>query len=104
MKAIAAMFAGSVGPGGYITHLTPPASLVWASVLVVAVLGGRQVEGGIAVEETVGPELESDAGDRHHRPVLGAHHVVSGERVPEHQVGVLQPAVGRGPGRQAVPA
>ena len=74
------------------------------SALVVAVLRGRQVEGGIAVEETVGPELESDAGDRHHRPVLGAHHMVSGERVPEHQIGVLQRAVGRGPGRQAVPA
>ena len=36
----------------------------------VAVLGGRQVESGIAVEEAVGPELEPDRGDRHHRPVL----------------------------------
>src|SRR5207249_13950 len=104
MKAIVAMLAGSVGPGGYITHLTPPASVAWASVLVVALLGGRQVEGGIAVEETVGPELEPDRGDRHHRPVLRPDHVVRGERVPEHQVGVLQRAVRRGPGRQAVPA
>jgi hypothetical protein len=65
------------------------------SALVVAKLLGRYVEGRVAVEETVGPELESDAGDRHHRPVLRADHVVRGERVPEHQVGVLQRAVGR---------
>jgi len=71
---------------------------------VVAVRRGRYVEGGVAVEETVGPELEPDAGDRHHRPVFRAHDVVSGEGVPEHQVGVFQRAVGRGPGRQAVPA
>src|SRR5689334_10590957 len=70
----------------------------------VTMLRGRHVEGGVAVEETVGPELEPDPGDRHHRPVLRAHHMVSGEGVPEHQVGVLQRAVGRGPGGQAIPA
>src|SRR5690349_7644362 len=69
----------------------------------VAVLRGRHVEGGDAVEETVGPELEPGPGDRHHRPVLRAHDVMSGEGVPEHQVGVLQRAVGHGPGGQAVP-
>src|SRR5947209_18598518 len=101
MKANAAVLAGSVDPGGYITHLTPPASMASASVLVVAVLGGRQVEGGVAVEEAVGPELEPDRGDRHHRPVLGANHVVRGERVPEHPVGVLQRAGRRCPGPAA---
>src|ERR1700749_341700 len=75
-----------------------------ASALLVAALRGRHVEGGVAVEETVGPELESDPGDRHYRPVLRGYHVVSGKRVPGHQVGVLQRAVGRGPGRRAVPA
>ena len=65
---------------------------------------GRHVEGGVAVEEAVWPQLEPDAGDRHHRPVLRAHHVASGERMPQHQVGVFQWAVGRGPGRQVIPA
>src|SRR5437016_9467213 len=55
----------------------------WPGVsgVVVAVLGGRQVEGGIAIEEAVGPELEPDRGDRHHRPVLRPDHVVRGERM-----------------------
>jgi len=72
--------------------------------VVVAVVVGREVESGVAVEETVGSELEADVGDRHYRPVFGADHVVGGEGVPEDQVGVFQRPVGRGPGGQAVAA
>src|SRR5262249_16775973 len=63
-----------VGLGGHITQVTPPAGrAAWVSAVVVAVLRGRYVEGGVAVEEAVCPELEPDAGDRHHRPVRRAH-------------------------------
>src|SRR5271165_1534065 len=93
-------------------HRSPPASSSTCTapvkartlLLVVAVLGGRQVESGIAIEEAVGPELEPDRGDRHHRPVLRTDHVVRGERVPQHEVCVLQRAVGGGPRGQPVPA
>jgi hypothetical protein len=48
---------------GRTTMLTGPGY----SALVMALLRGRHVEGGAAVDETVGPELEPDAGNRHHR-------------------------------------
>src|SRR6185437_8436087 len=59
---------------GWTSMLTGPGY----SALVAPVLRGRQVEGGVAVEETVGPELEPDDGDRHHGPVLRADHVLVG--------------------------
>ena len=60
--------------------------------------GGRDVERGVAVEEADGLEPEGDGVHRHHRPVLRARDVVDAEDVPEHDVGVLDRAILRGPG------
>ena len=67
----------------------------------VAVAGARRhVERRVAVEEADRLEPERDGVDRHHRPLLRARDVVDAEHVPEHDVGVLDRAVLRGPRRQ----
>ena len=55
----------------------------------------RHVERRVAVEEADGPQLEPARDDRHHGPVLEARHVVRAEDVPEHDIGVLERAIGR---------
>ena len=61
----------------------------------------RHVERRVAVEEADRLEPERDGVDRHHRPLLRARDVVDPEHVPEHDVGVLDRTVLRGPHGQA---
>src|SRR5262245_18196232 len=63
-------------------------------------MGRGYVERWVAVEEAGGLEPERDGVHRHHGPFLGARDVVDAEDVPEHDVGVLDRAVRRGPLRQ----
>ena len=59
----------------------------------------RHVEPWIAVEEAPRLQAESCSLHRHHRPVLGSHDVVHPDRVPEHDVGLLQRTIRRNPTR-----
>ena len=61
--------------------------------------GRRHVERRVAVEEPDGFSMKPEPRDRHHRPVLGPQDVVMAERVPDHDVGVLDRAVGLRPTR-----
>lgn len=65
---------------------------------------GRHVERRAPVEEPVRLQHEPERHRWHDRPVLGAHHMMGAERVPDDDLGVLQRAVGGGVGRQAGPA
>src|SRR5208283_829838 len=59
-----------------------------------AVVGrGRDVQGGVAVEETGRLEHEAAAGDRHDGPVLRARNMGGAERVPQHDVGAVDALV-----------
>ena len=69
-----------------------------------AAVRGRHVQRRVGVEEAERPEGEADPLDRHHRPVLRPRDVVAAQRVPEHDVGVLDRPVGRGPLGQPGPA
>src|SRR5438105_13803746 len=61
---------------------------------VRAGVGGRYVEGRVAVEEPGRLKVEADALDGHHRPVLRPGQVVGAEGVPNHDVGFFQRTVG----------
>ena len=69
------------------------------SRLVAGVRRRRDVERRVAVEEPDGLEREAGLAPGHDRPVLRAHEVRHADRVPEHDVLVLQRAV-RAPFRQ----
>ena len=47
-----------------------------------------QIERRVPIEEVERAQLEAVPHHRHHRPVLGAHHVVHADGVPEHDVGL----------------
>ena len=66
---------------------------------VAAAGAGRNVEGGVAVEEAPRLQRERDRVHRHDRPVLGPRDVVDAEDVPQHDVGVGDRAVGLRPRR-----
>ena len=66
-----------------------------------AAVAGRRgdVEGRVPVEEPDGHQAEAAVLHRHDRPVLGPGDVGDAERVPDHDVGVDDGAVGRRPAR-----
>src|SRR5581483_5297092 len=64
--------------------VTPAMVLAGASV---AVVDGRHVECGVALEEPDRDEVEPAVLDRHHGPVLGPRQVGHAEGVPHHDVG-----------------
>ena len=72
--------------------------------MAVAVARRGEVEGGVAVEEAHRRHEEAGVLDGHHGPVLRAHEVGDAERVPEHDVGIDEVAVRRGPAGETVAA
>src|ERR1700674_2093992 len=67
----------------------------------LAVRGRSHVQRRVLVEEPGRLEHEPGSFGWHDRPVLGPGDVVAAHGVPEHNVGVLDRAVGFGPGREA---
>ena len=53
----------------------------------------RDVQRRVAVEEPDGLQPKAGLGDRHDRPVLGTHEVRRADRVPEHDVAVVERAI-----------
>src|SRR5215831_19978743 len=66
--------------------------------------GWRHVQGRVDAEEAERPEGEADPLDRHDRPVLRPWDVMAAQRVPKHDVGVLDRPVRLGPFREPRPA
>ncbi len=66
--------------------------------------GRRNIEPRIAIEEANRLEAEADGRDRHDRPVLGPHHVMRPEGVPDHHVGIHDRAIVARVRRQACAA
>jgi hypothetical protein len=56
----------------------------------------------VALEEIEGPQLKRGAQRWHHREVILARDVAGPQRVPQHNILVLDPPVPPGPGGQAV--
>jgi hypothetical protein len=45
--------------------------------------GWRHIKSWVAIEETQRLQAETEGGDRHHRPFLGAWDVVHADRIPD---------------------
>lgn len=72
-----------------------------STIVAVSGHGRRDVKGWVAIEETQRLQTETEGGDRHHRPFLGAWDVVHADRIPDNHIGVLDGAVRLRPFRQS---
>src|SRR5713101_6553244 len=55
--------------------------------------GCRNIQPRITIEEANRLQTKADGRDRHNWPVLGPHHVMRPERVPDHHIGIHDRAI-----------
>src|SRR3954447_2932382 len=90
-----------------VRHRTKPLRSLWAWFSTrppIFLMFNARTDAGVAVEEAVGEEGEAVPLSRQNRPVLGAGEVMEAHRVPQHDVAVIDWAVLRGIGWEAVAA
>ena len=74
---------------------------LWSIVVSIV---ARHIHGWIFVEKTIRHPVKAGIDDRLHRPVFGSRPVMVVQRMPDHDVLVVDAAVGPGPFWQAIAA